>query len=323
MLKTELIEKIQKLKQQKNAILLAHYYQREEVQDIADFLGDSLQLSEAAAQSKADIIVFAGVYFMAETAKILSPDKKVLIPDPKAGCSLAESCRIDDFKKFIDDNPGHTVVSYVNTSAEIKALTDICCTSSNVLKIIESLPANEKIIFAPDRNLGNYIKSLTKRENMLVWDGVCHVHEAFSVENIIALKKKYPEAKVLAHPECKKTVLLLADFIGSTAALLEFSQTDTNNTYLIATEPGIIHQMQKKTPNKCFIPVASSDALNNDADDSCSACSNCEYMKLITLKKIYLSLLQEQYEVKLPENIRIKAERPILRMLHWNKIQKK
>jgi len=315
MLKTEIVEKIEKLKQEKNAILLAHYYQRSEVQDIADFLGDSLQLSQAAAKTKADIIVFAGVYFMAETAKILYPEKKVLIPDLNAGCSLAESCKADDFKKFIEQHPDYTVISYVNTDASVKALTDICCTSSNALQIINSLPKNEKIIFGPDRNLGNYIKSLTSRENMLIWDGACHVHEAFSVENIIALKKQYPQAKVLAHPECKEQVLLLADYIGSTSALLAFSASDNTQTYIVATEPGIIHQMRHKSPKKKFIPIVSSNTLNNEVDDSCGACSDCEFMKLTTLEKIYDSLLNEQFEVNIEENIRKKAEKSILRML--------
>ena len=315
MLKTEIIENIKKLKQEKNAVLLAHYYQRDEVQDIADFLGDSLQLSQAAAKTQADIIVFAGVRFMAETAKILSPEKKVLIPDLNAGCSLSDSCKSEDLKEFIKQNAGYTVISYVNTTAEVKALTDICCTSSNALKIVNSLPENEKIIFAPDRNLGNYIKSLTGRKNMLVWNGACHVHEAFSVENIIALKKQYPQAKVLAHPECKEPVLLLADYIGSTAALLAFSAADDSQTYIVATEPGIIHQMQQKSPKKQFIPVSSSVALNNEVDDSCGACSNCEFMKLITLEKIYYSLLNEEFEVNVEENIRKKAEKSITKML--------
>ncbi|MCL2098374.1 MAG: quinolinate synthase NadA [Bacteroidales bacterium] len=315
MLKTEIIEKIKKLKQEKNAVLLAHYYQRSEVQDIADFLGDSLQLSQEAAKTKADIIVFAGVHFMAETAKILSPDKKVLIPDLNAGCSLSDSCKAEDLKRFKEQYPEHTVISYVNTTAEVKALTDICCTSSNALKIVDSLPKNEKIIFGPDRNLGNYIKSLTGRENMLIWNGACHVHEAFSVENIINLKKQYPQAKVLAHPECKEPVLMLADYIGSTAALLAFSATDNTQTYIVATESGIIHQMQQKSPKKEFIPVASSNALDSNVDDSCGACSSCEFMKLISLEKIYDSLLNEQFEVNIDEDIRKKAKKSIVKML--------
>ncbi|MDR0295808.1 MAG: quinolinate synthase NadA [Prevotellaceae bacterium] len=316
MLKTEIIEKIKKLKQKKNAVLLAHYYQRSEVQDIADFLGDSLQLSQAAAKTKADIIVFAGVYFMAETVKILSPKKKVLIPDLSAGCSLADSCKAEDFKEFIEQNPGYTVISYVNTDASVKALTDICCTSSNALQIVNSLPKDKKIIFGPDRNLGNYIKSLTGRENMLIWDGACHVHEAFSVENIIDFRKQYPQAKVLAHPECKEPVLLLADYIGSTSALLAFSASDNTQTYIVATEPGIIHQMRQKSPKKEFIPASSSNTLSSEVDDSCGACSNCEFMKLITLEKIYDSLLNEQFEVNIEENIRQKAEKSIVKMLN-------
>jgi quinolinate synthase len=317
MLKTGWVEKIKKLKQEKQAVLLAHYYQRPEVQDVADFLGDSLQLSQAAARTDAKVIVFAGVHFMAETAKILSPEKKVLIPDCNAGCSLAASCNAGDFKKFIDEHPGHTVISYVNTSAEVKALTDICCTSSNALKIVQSLPEDEKIIFGPDKNLGNYIKSITGRENILVWNGACHVHEAFSVERIIALKKTHPEAKILAHPECKKQVLLLADYIGSTAALLDFSAQDECKKYIVATESGIIHQMQKKSLNKEFIPAAPDSAPNdNGVEDSCGACNDCEYMKLTNLEKIYLSLLHERYEITVPEEIRKKAERSILNMLH-------
>ncbi len=319
MLKTELVEKIKKLKQEKNAVLLAHYYQRDEVQDIADFLGDSLQLSQVAAKTKADIIVFAGVHFMAETAKILSPEKKVLIPDLNAGCSLADSCRAEDLKKFIDEHPGYTVISYVNTGAAVKALTDICCTSSNALHIVNSLPEEEKIIFGPDRNLGNYIKSLTGRENMLIWNGACHVHEAFSAEKVIILKKQYPQAKVLAHPECKTPVLMLADYIGSTAALLAFSDTDPAKTYIVATEPGIIHQMRQKSPEKQFIPVPSSNALDSTVDDSCGACSNCEFMKLITLEKIYNSLLNEQFEVNVEEEVRKKAEKSIVKMLELSK----
>ena len=319
MLKTEIIEKIKKLKREKNAVLLAHYYQRDEVQDIADFLGDSLQLSQVAAETKADIIVFAGVHFMAETAKILSPEKKVLIPDLNAGCSLADSCKAEDFKKYVEKYPDYKVISYVNTTAEVKALTDICCTSSNALQIVNSLPKNEKIIFGPDKNLGNYIKSLTGRENMLIWNGACHVHEAFSTEKILDLKKQYPQAKILAHPECKAPVLILADYIGSTSALLAFSAADNAKTYIVTTEPGIIHQMRKKSPKKEFIPVPSSNTLNNKVDDSCGACSNCEFMKLITLEKIYDSLLNEQFEVNIEENIRKKAEKSIIRMLELSK----
>ena len=309
--KTEFVRKIEQLKKEKNAVILGHFYQRSEIQDIADFIGDSLQLSQEAAKTKADIIVFAGVHFMAETAKILSPDKKVLIPDPSAGCSLADSCKAEDFEKFIKEHPGHTVISYVNTTAEVKALTDICCTSSNAVQIVNSLPKNEKIIFAPDRNLGNYIKGITGRENMVIWDGACHVHEEFSVERIVELKKQHPKAKVLAHPECKKVVLLLADFIGSTSALLNFSKKDEADTYIVVTESGILHQMQKDNPSKTFIPAPPMD--------STCGCNDCIYMKMITLEKIYQSLLTEQPEVVLDEELRKKAEKSIIRMLEISK----
>lgn len=303
----DLVRKIEQLKKEKNAVILGHYYQRDEIQDIADFIGDSLQLSQVAAKVDADIIVFAGVHFMAETAKILSPNKKVLIPDPNAGCSLADSCKAEDFEKFIKLHPGHTVISYVNTTAEVKALTDICCTSSNAVQIVNSLPKDEKIIFGPDRNLGSYIKNITGRENMVIWDGACHVHEEFSVEKIVELKKKHPDAKVLAHPECKKVVLVLADFIGSTSALLKYSKNDSANTYIVATESGILHQMQKENPTKTFIPAPPID--------STCGCNDCIYMKMITLEKIYQSLLTEQPEVILDEELRKKAEKSIIRML--------
>jgi quinolinate synthase len=314
-----MIDEINKLRKEKNAIILAHFYQRPEVQEIADFVGDSLQLSEQAAATGADIIVFAGVNFMAETAKILSPHKKVLLPDLNAGCSLAESCKPADFKKFIDEHPGHTVISYVNTSAEIKAMTDICCTSSNALKIVNSLPKEEKIIFGPDRNLGNYIKSSTGRENMLVWNGACHVHEAFSVEKLAALKKQHADAKVLAHPECKKAVLLLADFIGSTAALLHFTQKDVAQKYIVVTEPGVIFQMQKNSPNKTFIPLPGVTAPASSLGDDCGACNDCSFMKLITLEKIYVTLKSEQPEIFVEEAIREKAEKSIRKMLELSK----
>ena len=303
----DMIHEINLMRKEKNAVILAHYYQISEIQDIADFIGDSLALSQEAARTKADIIVFAGVHFMAETAKILSPQKKVLIPDKNAGCSLADSCPPDKFADFLKKHPGHTVISYVNTTADVKALTDIICTSSNALQIVNSLQADEKIIFAPDKNLGNYIKSLTKRENMVIWDGVCHVHEQFSVEKIIDLKNNNPEAKLIAHPECEKPVLIIADFIGSTAALLKFTKIDTSKKYIIATEPGIIHQMQKANPGKIFIPAQPKD--------STCACNDCRFMKMITLKKLYNCLKYELPEVTLNEEIRIKAEKPIRRML--------
>lgn len=297
---------IRKLVKEKNAVILAHYYQEGEIQDIADFVGDSLALSQQAAKTKADIILFAGVHFMAETAKILSPEKKVLIPDTMAGCSLADSCPPKEFKEFVEKHPGHTVISYVNTTAEIKALTDIICTSSNALQIVESLPKDEKIIFAPDRNLGNYIKNLTQRE-MVIWDGACHVHEEFSLEKILEIKADHPDAKIIAHPECEKPILIVADHIGSTSALLKFTQTDNAQKYIVATESGIIHQMKKANPDKTYIPAPPKD--------STCGCNDCNFMKLITLKKIYSCLKNEEPEVTLNENLRLKAEKPIRRML--------
>jgi quinolinate synthase len=306
-----MVYEVNRMRKEKNAVILAHYYQEGEIQDIADFVGDSLALSQEAAKTKADIIVFAGVHFMAETAKILSPGKKVLIPDINAGCSLADSCPPDKFAEFLKKYPDHTVVSYVNTSAAIKALTHIICTSSNALQIVNSFPIDEKIIFAPDRNLGNYIKSLTGRENMIIWDGACHVHEEFSLEKIIELKKKNPEAKLIAHPECEKPVLIIADFIGSTSSLLKFTITDKSKIYIVATESGIIHQMKKSNPDKIFIPAPP--------EDSTCACNDCKFMKMITLKKLYNCLKYEIPEVTLNEDIRIKAERPIRRMLEISK----
>ena len=301
-----IIAEINRLKEEKNAIILAHYYQTGDIQDIADFVGDSLALAQKAASNKADIILLAGVKFMAETAKILSPEKKVLIPDIAAGCSLSDSCNPVDFKKFLEDNPGRTVVTYVNTSAEIKALSDIICTSSNAASIIESLPEDEKIIFAPDRNLGNYIMSKTGRD-MLVWNGACHVHEEFSLEAIIKLKKSNPDAKVIVHPECELPVRLVADYIGSTSALLSFVRQDKRNTFIVATEPGIMHQMSKYCPEKNFIPVPPRD--------STCACSECNFMKLITVKKIYECLKNEDPQIELPADIIERAAVPIKRML--------
>ena len=303
---SELIQKIKDLQATKNAVIMAHYYQEPEIQDIADFIGDSLALAQKAVEISADIIVLAGVNFMAETAKILNPSKKVLLPDPEAGCSLADSCPADKFEAFVKAHPDHTVITYVNTTAEVKSLSDIACTSSNAVQIVESLPEDEKIIFGPDRNLGNYIRSLTHRD-MLVWDGACHVHEEFSLEKIIDLKKEYPDAKVLAHPECPKPILIVADHIGSTAELLRFSKTDPANRYIVATESGILHQMQKSSPNKTFIPAPPND--------STCACNNCRFMKLVTLQKIYDCLSNETNEVILDEDVRSKAEKPIRRML--------
>lgn len=302
----EHISEIKRMKAEKNAIILAHYYQTADIQDIADFVGDSLALSQKAASNNAEIILFAGVKFMAETAKIIAPDKKVLLPDMNAGCSLADSCKASDFQKFLNDNPGRTVVSYVNTTAEIKALSDIICTSSNAIQIINSLPASEKIIFAPDRNLGNYVLNKTGRD-MIIWNGTCHVHEEFSLEAIISLKEKNPDAKIIVHPECELPVRLVADFIGSTAALLKFTKDDNGNCYIVATEPGIIHQMKKENPGKMYIPAPPRD--------STCGCSECSFMKLITIKKIYTCLKNEEPEIFIDKDILYKAQKPIKRMM--------
>jgi len=301
-----LVEEIYRLRKEKNAIILAHYYQTGDIQDIADFVGDSLALSRAAEKTKADIILFAGVHFMAETAKLLAPSKKVLIPDLNAGCSLADSCNADDFKKFLADNPGRTVITYVNSTAEIKALTDIICTSTNAFKIVESLPEDEKLIFAPDRNLGNYIAGRVKRD-MLIWDGACHVHEEFSLEAILNVKSDNPDASIIVHPECELPVRMVADFIGSTGALLAYVKDNSSNKYIVGTEPGIIHQMKKACPEKIFIPAPPKD--------STCGCSECNFMKLITLEKIYNTLKYEQPEVIIDEKIMERAARPIKRML--------
>jgi quinolinate synthase len=297
---------IDKLKKEKNAVILAHYYQNAQIQDIADFIGDSLYLSQQAEKNKAEIIVFAGVHFMAETAKILSPDSKVLIPDLNAGCSLADSCKAEDFEVFLENYPDHKVISYINTSAEIKALSDVICTSSNAVQIVQSFPEDQKIVFAPDRNLGNYIMGLTGRD-MILWNGACHVHEEFSLERILELKKEYPDAKIIAHPECVKPILIVADFIGSTSALLKYTQTDNSQSYIVVTESGILHQMKKANPFKHFIPAPPKDS-------SCG-CSDCVYMKLNTMNKLYNCLKFEQPEVIVEESLRIKAERSIIRML--------
>jgi len=301
-----IIKEIEALKREKNAVILAHYYQTSDIQDIADFIGDSLALSQKAAETSADIIVFAGVKFMAETAKILSPGKKVIIPDLLAGCSLADSCKKEDFEKFINDNPGRTVITYVNTTADIKALSDIACTSSNAKQIIESLPPDEKIIFGPDRNLGNYIKSLTGRD-IVVWYGACHVHEQFSLEAILKLKNENPGSKIIAHPECEKPVRLVADYIGSTSGLLSFVSKDVGKVFIVATEPGILYQMKKAEPDKKFIPAPPKD--------STCGCSECNFMKLITLEKIYKSLKFEEPEVTVDPSIIERAAVPIKRML--------
>lgn len=306
----ELISEIKRLRREKNAVIMAHYYQIGDIQDIADMVGDSLALAQYAAKTEADIIVLCGVHFMGETAKILSPQKKVLVPDIEAGCSLADSCPADEFERFVKAHPDHTVVSYVNTTAAVKALTDIVVTSTNAKKIIDSLPLDAKIIFAPDRNLGNYINSVTGH-NMLLWDGACHVHEQFSVESLVELKKAHPKAKVLAHPECKNVVLMLADFVGSTQALLNYATNSQDTEFLVATESGIIHQMQKQNPNKVFIPVPPVD--------STCGCNDCKYMRLNSLEKLYLCLKTEQPEILVDEALRVKAVKPIERMLELSK----
>lgn len=305
-------EKIEALKRERNAVILAHYYTEGDVQDVADFVGDSLALSQQAATTDADVILFAGVHFMGETAKILSPQKTVLMPDMAAGCSLADSCRADDFAAFIAAHPGHTVISYVNTTAEVKALTDIVCTSSNAVQIVQSLPAEEPIIFGPDRNLGNYIRNITGRENMLIWDGACHVHEEFSLEKILELKAEYPHAKILTHPECKRPIILVSDYVGSTAGLLKFATEDTTtDTYIVVTEPGVLHQMKKAAPSKTFIPAPPMD--------STCGCNDCNFMKLVTLKKMADALERMEPEIVIPEDIRVKAEGSIRRMLDISK----
>ena len=304
-LSLDLFQEINKLKKEKNAIILAHYYQDADIQDIADYIGDSLGLSQEAAKTNADIIVFAGVHFMAETAKILCPQKKVLLPDLNAGCSLADSCPADKFAEFKSKHPDHLVISYINCSAEIKALTDIICTSSNAEKIVESLPADQKIIFAPDKNLGAYIKKKTGRD-MVLWDGSCIVHVIFSLEKIIKLKNQHPQAKLISHPECEEEILKISDFIGSTTALLNYSIKSDAKEFIVATESGILHQMKKNSPNKTFIPAPPNN--------SC-ACNDCPYMKLNTLEKLYNCLKYEQPEIILPADLIEKARKPILRML--------
>lgn len=305
--RTELVKEIKRLKEEKRAVILAHYYQRPEIQDIADHIGDSLALARYAATLKdVDIIVLCGVHFMGETAKILSPDKKVLIPDLEAGCSLADSCDPEEFKKFIAQHPGHTVISYVNTSVGVKALTDVLVTSGNASKIVETFPKDCKIIFGPDRNLGNYINSTTGRD-MVLWNGACHVHEQFSIEKLIELKKQYPKAKVLAHPECKKALLLLADKVGSTAALLSFAQNDDADEYIVVTESGILHELEKTCPDKKFIPAPP--------DEAGCACNECSYMKLNTLEKLYSCLLNEQPEIMVDPELAEAARKPIEKML--------
>ena len=301
----DLFLEIEKLKKEKNAIILAHYYQEPDIQDVADFIGDSLGLAQKAQSTTADMIVFAGVHFMAETAKILNPSKKVVLPDLKAGCSLSDSAPPALFKAFRDKYPDHIVITYINCSAGMKALSDIICTSSNAQKIIESLPANQKIIFAPDKNLGAYINKKTGR-NMVLWNGACLVHEIFSMEKITKLKLHHPQAKVIAHPECEEPVLQMADYIGSTSGLLKYVQNSNDKTFIIATEAGIIYQMQKKCPGKTFIPAPP--------ENTC-ACNDCPYMKLNTLEKLYLCIKYEKPEILMDEKLRQAAKKPIDRML--------
>lgn len=301
-LKTE----IRKMCKQKNAVIMAHYYTEGAIQDLADFVGDSLALAQKAATTDADIIVMCGVHFMGETNKILCPDKKVLVPDLNASCSLAQSCPAEEFEKFVKAHPDHTVISYVNTTAAVKALTDVVVTSSNARQIVESFPADTPIIFGPDHNLGGYINRLTGR-NMLLWDGACHVHENFSAEKILKLKAQHPQAKVLAHPECEEEVVMLADKVGSTSALLKFSIADEAQEFIVATESGILHEMQKGAPNKTFIPAPPSD--------STEACNECNFMKLISMRKLYNCLKYEWPEIEVDEDVAKKAVRPINKML--------
>jgi len=301
----DLYTEIEKLKKEKNAVILAHYYQEGEIQDIADYIGDSLGLSQQAAKTDADIIVFAGVHFMAETAKILSPEKKVLLPDIKAGCSLADSCPPHLFKKFKENYPDHLVITYVNCTAELKAMSDIVCTSSNAIQIVESLPADQKIIFGPDRNLGAYVAKKTGRD-LVLWNGACMVHEIFSREKITKLKERHPDAKILAHPECEEHILELADYIGSTTGILKYATSSTAKEFIVATEAGILHQMEKDNPEKTFIPAPPNNTC---------ACNDCPHMKRNTLEKLYLCLKNEMPEITLPADIIEKAVKPIERML--------
>ena len=301
----DLVKEIQRLKKEKNAVILAHYYQESEIQDIADYIGDSLGLSQEAAKTDADVIVFAGVHFMAETAKILSPTKKVLLPDAKAGCSLSDSCPPHLFAKFKEQYPDHLVITYVNCTAELKALSDIVCTSSNAVQIVESLPKDQKVIFGPDRNLGAYVKKKTGRD-LVLWNGACMVHEIFSQDKIERLKREFPEAKFIAHPECEDHILAIADYVGSTAGMLKFTQTDSAQSYIVATESGILYQMQKASPDKTFIPAPPNNAC---------ACNDCPHMKLNTLEKLYNCLKYESPEILLPDDVIFRAQRPIERML--------
>ena len=300
-----MLNQIQELKEKHNAVILAHYYQEPEIQDMADFVGDSLELSRKAAATDADVILFCGVHFMAETAKIVNPNKKVIIPDMDAGCSLADSAPADEFKKWVDSYPDHVVISYINCSAEVKALSDIICTSANAKKVVKSIPKDKKILFAPDRFLGKYVMKETGRD-MVLWDGSCQVHEIFSERELVRLKVEHEDAKVLAHPECEENILIHADFIGSTSALIKNVNETDDNKYIIATEPGVIHQMQKKNPDKEFIPLPSNDGC---------ACNECPHMRLNTMEKITDVLTHLKNEITLDEGIRIQALKPLNRML--------
>ncbi len=302
----DLKEEILRLKKEKGAVIMAHYYQKGEIQDIADHIGDSLALAQIAEKIDAPVIVLCGVHFMGETVKILCPEKTVLVPDADAGCSLADSCAAYDFEKFIKAHPGHTVISYVNTSADVKALTDVVVTSGNARQIVDSFPADEKIIFGPDRNLGGYINSMTGRD-MVLWDGACHVHEQFSFDKLLKLKEEHPEAKVLVHPECKKPLQMLADKVGSTAVLLKYAGESDATEFIVVTESGILHEMQKKYPGKTFLPAPP--------DDSTCACNDCSYMKLNTMEKLYMCLRDGAPEVTVDPDIIDRARRPIRRML--------
>lgn len=304
--KEELRREIDRLRKEKNAVIMAHYYQRDEIQEIADFIGDSLALARQAAKTDARLIVMCGVHFMGETAAILCPDKKVVVPDAAAGCSLADSCPAPEFEKFVKSHPGYTVISYVNTSADVKALTDIVVTSGNARKVIDSLPADEKIIFGPDHNLGEYINSETGRD-MVLWPGACHVHDRFSLQRILDMKKEHPEAKVLVHPECRRSLQLIADKVGSTAALLDYARNDSAREFIVVTESGILFEMRRKCPEKVFLAAP--------AEESGCQCNECDYMKMNTLEKVYEALLTETPEVKVDPETAAKAIKPIERML--------
>lgn len=304
-----IIERILKLKKEKNAIILAHFYQIPQIQDIADFVGDSLNLAEKARTAKEDLILFCGVHFMGETAKILNPNKKVIIPDLNAGCSLADSCKYEDFKAFKEQYPEHIVISYINCSAEIKTLSDIICTSGNAVQLVNSLPKDQKIIFAPDKNLGGYINRISGRD-MVLWDGTCEVHELLTSEYVLLTKKSNPDAILVAHPECNDAVLQLADFVGSTSAMINYIKKSVNKKFLVATESGIVHQLKKDNPEKEFIVVTQ--------DESCS-CNDCQYMKLNTLEKVLSSLENEEFEILLEQNIIVDAKKPIIKMLDMSR----